>query len=166
MARRHRPMHTIPAHRNPVARAVAKHAMEQAARTERIATLLMQQGEEATDTLAHLAWIIGVGAETALQVHGPQAASTRRLHGALRTVQAMCLQHAYRWQAAHAVPLQAALAEAHQIITTHPAQAGRYTPGADHLAHAITHHQLQPGDVAGAEIYATAAQLEEGAPCP
>jgi hypothetical protein len=159
-------MHTIPAHRNPVARAVAKHAMEQAARTERIATLLMQQDEEATETLAHLAWIVGVGCETALQVHGPQSPLTKRLHGALRTVQAMCLQHAYRWQAQHAVPLQAALAEAHEVITAHPAQAGRFTRGADQLAHAITHHQLQAGDVAGAEIYATAPQLEEGAPCP
>lgn len=152
--KKHHALRFIPAYRNPVAKAVAKRSMAQAARDEGIATLMLQQDEDATDALAHLAWIVGVGCETALAVHGAQSAATRRLHGALRTVQAVCLQHGYRWQAQHAVPLQAALAEAHELIAAHPEAAARFTRGADCLARAIQLHELQAGDVAGAEIYA------------
>lgn len=161
--KKHRPLAFIPAYRNPVAKAVAKRSMEQAARDERIATLMLEQDEDATDALAHLAWIVGVGCETALAVHGAQSAATRRLHGALRTVQAVCLQHGYRWQAQHAVPLQAALAEAHELIAKHPAQAARFTRGADWLAKAIVQHQVQAADIAGAEIYAQPAAATQGA---
>lgn len=151
--RRHRAMAEIPAYRNPVAAAVARQRMKAAARDERIGALLMQQDEDATDLLAHLAWIIGLGAEIALQVHGSHHATLRRLHGALRSVAAMCLHHGYRWQASQAVALQEALAEAHQLISAEPAIATRYTRGADWLASVISRHQLPADAVAGAELY-------------
>lgn len=151
--RRHRPMHEIPAYRNPVAAAVARESMRDAARAERIATLMMIDGEDATEALAHHAWIIGLGAEVALQVVGTEHPALRRLHGALRSVAAMCLHHGYCWRADHAMPLEAALAEAHELITRHPAQAARFTRDADFLAWAITQHKLPPDAIAGAELY-------------
>lgn len=147
-------MREIRAWRNPVAAAVARDSMREAARVERIATLLMEDGEDATEALAHHAWIIGLGAEIALQVHGTEHPALRRLHGALRSLAAMCLQHGYRWRADQARPLEAALAEAHQLIVTHPAQASKFTRDADFLAWSITHHKLPPDAIAGAELYA------------
>lgn len=155
--KKHRPMPFIPAYRNPVAKALAKHQMQQAARDERIATLMLEQDEDATDALAHLGWIIGTGAGTAAAVHGVHSPVMRRLHGALRTVEAMCLQHGYRWQVAQALALQQALAEAHELIATHPAAAAPMTDNAGHLAGLITSHKLKPGVVAGAELYAEAS---------
>ncbi len=147
------PLDFLPAYRNPVARAVAVARMADAARTEQIATLMLEQDEDAAEALAHLAWIIGVGCETSLNVLGLEHITTRRLHGALRGIEAMCLQHGYRWQIDQAVPLQDALAIANTVVIEHAAHAAKFTPGADFLAYRITKRKLQRGDIAGAELY-------------
>lgn len=158
MTKRHRPMRQIPAWRSPVARAVAKQAMASAARNERIATLILEQDEPATEHLAHMAWVIGAGCETAIHALGLHHPISRTLHGALRSIEAMCLRHAYTWQTEHALAIEAALASAHQVIVEHPEIAQHHTDAGDVIAATIRAQRLAPGMVAGVEIYQQTAE--------
>lgn len=151
--RRHIPMRRIPAHRNPVAKAVAIDSMMSAQRTDRIELLLLADGEPAANELAHLGWMIGVACETAMHALGVDHPTSRTLHGALRSIEAMCLRNGYRWDITQALPLEAARATANQVLIDHAAIASQHTDAGHLLAHLITGQQLQPGMLAGAEIY-------------
>ena len=156
-----------PRHDGPPGGLVARAVAAQRARVGR--TILLEElrrlqihaharadGLDATAYLAESAWLLGMGAEVALAMAGPQAPITRRLHGALRTLAGMC--HAgYLWRAEFGPPLDAALQAAHDILVEHAASALQFRAGADYVAHRIRSHTLTPGDIAGAEIYASAA---------
>lgn len=149
-ARRHH------AYSHPVAKALAATQLRQHLKTVQIAAYQHSTGEDATDYLAHLAWIIGLGCETAANVHGLHHPAMRRLHGALRTVQQLCLR-GYRWDEALAPALDAALAEANELIIQHAEVAAPCMPGAEWLASRIRAHQVTTADVAGAELFAQGA---------
>lgn len=136
---------------NPVAKAIAVRQIHQHLRNIQTLAYVLDDGEDAADQLGHMAWIIGLGTEVAFAVQHPR---TRMLHGALRTVHAMALA-GYRWQAAQAPVVDAALGESATLITTHADIAWTMLAGAELLAHRISTRTTHRDDVAGAEIYAT-----------
>jgi hypothetical protein len=76
--------------------------------TVRISMLSAEDGEDATELLAKLAVVIGTPCEAGARQYGHTEPWVRQLHGALRTIQAMCLQ-GYRWQAHYALALDRAI---------------------------------------------------------
>jgi hypothetical protein len=79
----------------------------------RIQILEMIDGCDATETLASLAVVIGTVAQAGASQHGSEPAWVRQLHGALRTVEAMC--HAgYKWQAKYSAAMEIAVGIAAQ----------------------------------------------------
>lgn len=72
--------------------------------TVKIKMLMMEDGEDATDLLSLLAVVIGTPAQAASLAGLYDQPWVRQLHGALRTVQDMCL-HGYRWQDRYALSL-------------------------------------------------------------
>jgi hypothetical protein len=115
------------------------------------------RSDKAVHLLSHLAWLIGMGAELGfrLQPAGPEA---RRLHGALRQVVDLCLQgRGYTWRTEHAVPLERAAADSHELLLAHAEIALQMLPGADYLSNRVRSRTLIREDVAGAEIYRAAA---------
>lgn len=141
-------------HRNPVAVALAKSRMAKVLRDQQIEVLLAVDGEESTSMLAAIGWQLGAGAQVAVNVYDMQAPAVRRLHGALRTVHQLCLA-GYRWDAAHALAIDAALAESHQVLLAHPVHGQAAIPAANHFATLIKAHQVQPDTIVGAELYRT-----------
>lgn len=104
---------------NPIAKALERAgAKSQAKRaqmefadqllTTRIGMLSAQDGDDATELLAKLAVVIGTPCEAGARLHGHYHPWVRQLHGALRTIQAMCLQ-GYHWQAHYALALDRAI---------------------------------------------------------
>jgi len=65
-------------------------------------------GEDGTDLLSKLALSIGVPCVAWHDEHGRAEPAVRLLHGALRTIQQMCLE-GYRWRSANAPALDRAL---------------------------------------------------------
>lgn len=106
-------------HSNPIFKAVrSKREAEEAAETAaefnsqllstRIKLLSADHGTDATDLLACLAVVIGTPCQAGASQYGHDLPWVRQLHGALRTIQAMCLA-GYTWQAQHALALDRAL---------------------------------------------------------
>lgn len=157
MTRRHRPVRHIPAFRNPVAKAVAIDRMQRTLLTDCIDVLLLGDGAPATEELANLAWMIATAAETAMHALGLHHPTSRTLHGALRSIEAMCLRNGYRWDETQALAIEAARATAHQVLIDHAATACQHMDAGHVIAHQITQQTLQAGLVAGAEIYSEPA---------
>ncbi len=147
------PVRFIPAHRNPVGKAVAIARMDRAQRSERIQVLLLEDGEPVTSVLADLSWMIAVGCETAIHALGLHHPTSRTLHGALRSIEAMCLRNGYRWDITQALAIEAARASSHQVLIDHAAIACQHTDAGHMIAGLIAQQKLQAGVVAGAEIY-------------
>jgi hypothetical protein len=76
--------------------------------TTRITLLSVQDGDDATEVLSNLALIIGTPCEAGARQYGRTYPWVRHLHGALRTIHAMCLA-GYRWQAQYALALDRAI---------------------------------------------------------
>jgi hypothetical protein len=114
----------------------------------RIKILTMDDGADATEMLASLAVVVGTVCEAGSQQFGRALPWVRQLHGALRTVLAMCLA-GYKWQSQYAAALDCAVGVAAQdrpeldvrIFTT-------AWNGARSLADIIFAHQVCAGDVA------------------
>lgn len=113
-------------HSNPVARAVhrAEHERTKAKANEefcsqilttRIKAMSADHGSDATELLASLAVAIGTPCEAGAREFGRDHPWVRQLHGALRTIQAMCLA-GYRWDStlAHALDRAIEVAIEHQ----------------------------------------------------
>lgn len=75
--------------------------------TVRMRLLMACDGEDATDLLAMLAAVIGTPCEYGAMVYG-RTPWVRQLHGALRTIQTMCLD-GYRWQDQYAQAIDSAV---------------------------------------------------------
>lgn len=146
---------------NPVARALALQTMDEHLRSVGVHVYMQQEGEESADLLADLAWVIGVGAETAHRT-APGQADSRRLHGALRSVVQMAATGC-RWQRLHAQPLYAAAQDAKALLVRHRAIAEQMTEGADYLAAQVRAGRATLDMVAGAEIYPTTPATTTGA---
>lgn len=77
--------------------------------TTRIKILTMDDGADATEMLASLAVVIGTICEAGSnQYKAEKPPWVRQLHGALRTVQDMCL-NGYLWQAQYAAAMERAV---------------------------------------------------------
>lgn len=144
---------------NPVARAYQRagtQSDQQRAQAEfadqllttRITMLSTQDGDDATELLARLAVVIGTPCEAGARQYGHTYPWVRHLHGALRTIQAMCLA-GYRWQAQYALALDRAVqiaAEDH-----HELDAATFTQAwveANGLASNILRHSITPDAIA------------------
>lgn len=147
-----RPMPGHHAYSHPVARAVAVARLKNRATDIKIHLHLLQAGEDCAELLADTAWVISIGAEVALQVLGPASPTLRRLHGALRAVQAICLQ-GYGWQPEQALPLDAALGDSNTLLMANEALAYQMMPGAEYFAQRIKARVVDGTEVAGAELY-------------
>lgn len=149
---------------SPVGRALgrqaiadAKAAMEKHLTRIGIKAYLTSEGEIVPALLGDLALVIGVGAEIGMN-KVPDAAETRRMHAALRTVLHMgCNGH--RWQAAQAAVLHEAAELAVVAFDACPALGIAVFPGACQLAHEIRAGTARMDAVAGSEIYQQNARL-------
>jgi hypothetical protein len=143
------------AYSHPVARAVAVARLKARARDIKIHLHMLQEGEDCAELLADAAWVISIGAEVALQELTASHSMLRRLHGALRAIQSMCLQ-GYRWHADQALPLDQALGHANNMLLANEALAYKMMPGAEYFAQRIKARIVDGTEVAGAELYAEA----------
>lgn len=139
--------------------AVAREQMRSHMIDFSIALFMRDDGAPAGDLLAHLAWVLAIGAEIAAQQEfgSPLA---KRLHAAVRTVVQMSAT-GNRWQAAQAGVLQEAAAEAKDLISANPIQPAARRDDAEWLASRVQAGAVTLADVAGSEIYA--AKPAEGA---
>ena len=77
--------------------------------TVRLMILEAEDGQDATELLARLSVVIGYPCQAAAQVYGEKMpAWAKQLHGALRTIQQLCLE-GYRWQSKYALALDRAV---------------------------------------------------------
>lgn len=136
---------------NPVAAAFALQRMHSHMTTISIAIYMADDGHADRELLSHLGWMLGIGAEIAVQ-RNPGTAEARRLHAALRTVVAMSVDGG-AWQSSQAPALDSACNAALALFTAHPNQGLDLIPSADWIASRIRDGQARLTDVAGAEIY-------------
>lgn len=138
---------------NPVAaalrRARAATEFQSQITTTRLKLYMLQAGDDATEMLAALAVVIGTPCEAGARVHGHDAPWVRQLHGALRTVAAVCLQHGYRWQPEYAPAINRAidLAVEHRPELDHKTFTDAWVE-ANGMANLILAHSLTPETVA------------------
>ena len=108
LARRPAPEHPIMTQaRKEAAKSVQRatdDAFQSQITTVKIKMLMAEDGEDATEMLAILATVIGAPAQAGAAVGLYNQPWVRQLHGALRSIQDMCL-HGYRWQSRYALPL-------------------------------------------------------------
>ncbi|MDH0866478.1 hypothetical protein [Mitsuaria sp. GD03876] len=136
---------------NSVAHAVARNTMRSHARSVGIVIFLTQDGDHAKGLLSHLTWIIGMGAEIALQVV-EGSVTARRQHTVLRNLVQLAIADC-RWRADLAEPIWAAVEEARDLMMAHPNAAVVAVAGADFLSARVRSGTVRMDDVAGAEIY-------------
>ena len=142
---------------HPVATAVAKAQMASHMTTVGISIFITADGEPARDLLAHLGWIVGIGAEIAAAV-APGLAQAKRLHAALRTIVQLSVEG--EWRAAQAGVLADAATEASELLIAHPHIGVDQNASGDCIASRIRDGAARLSDVAGAEIYAGASAAE------
>ena len=117
--------------------------------TVRLMILEAEDGQDATELLARLAVVIGYPCQAAAEVYGNKALPTwaKQLHGALRTVQQMCLE-GYRWQPQYALALDRAVELALQPHPDLTAVAkGIGLIDSNYLADQIHRHEVTPQSV-------------------
>lgn len=140
------------AEQSPVGRMVTRDTAEAAFKSlilnTRIKILTMDDGVDATEMLASLAVVVGTVCEAGAQQFGHAPPWVRQLHGALRTVQTMCLA-GYKWQSQYAAALDCAVGIAAQDRPELDARIFMDAwDGARGLADIIFAHQVCAGDVA------------------
>lgn len=140
------------AEQSPVGRMVTRDTADAAFKsliiTTRIKILTMDDGADATEILASLAVIVGTVCEAGSRQFGRELPWVRQLHGALRTVLAMCLA-GYKWQSKYAAALDCAVGVAAQDRPELDVRIFTNAwDGARGLADIIFAHQVCAGDVA------------------
>lgn len=136
---------------NPIAVAMAKHKMRSHLRTISIEIFLLQEGEFAKGLIAHIAWVIGLGAEIAAQTN-PGSAQAKRLHSMLRNVVQLAIDGC-TWRVELAEPIHQASQAAGDLLMKHADLAMACVPDADYIASRIDNAEIQMSDIAGAEVY-------------
>lgn len=146
-------------HRNPltggIARNVALQRIQAYCRTVQIGLYQQAPGEDATQYLAKVGWLLALAAESELQGAGITH-ELRRLHGGVRLIQDACLK-GYRWPEVHPAGLDELIDLAVATVTKLPAHAMAFMPGADHFEAEILQRKVTPESVSGVEIYRQAA---------
>ena len=138
---------------NPVAAALARERMRAQMVDFSIAVYMAPDGSQESELLAHLGWLLALGAEVLAQT-APHSLAARRMHGDLRTVLQMAEAGA-RWQATHAAVLADAARHAKDATIKHADLALHLAPDADWIAARIRDGVAKVTDVAGAEVYRT-----------
>jgi len=141
--------------RNLVADAIAlsegKARIAEYQRNVAINLYLQQTGEDATQLLCKLGWVIGLATEAEHAAAG-QTPRMRALHGGLRHIQQICLS-GYTWPDGPRAGLDSQLQLAVQVLQDHPSHAIAMMQGADVFEAQIRDHLVTPESVAGAEVY-------------
>ena len=117
--------------------------------TVRVILCSTGHGDDATELLARLAVVIGTPCEAGARQFG-KVPWVSQLHGALRTIQGLCLS-GYKWEAQYADPLNAAIDVATQPrpeLT--PANFVSAWTEASALFEAIMRHKVDAESIAGA----------------
>lgn len=114
-----------------------------------------QPGQDATEYLARLGWLIALGAEVELQANG-LTPELRRLHGGARQIQQWCLD-GYTWPDIDVRGIDDLIQLAIKTIQAHPAHAIHFMPGANDFEAAIAQHKVTAVSISGAEVYQQAA---------
>ncbi|WP_295548634.1 hypothetical protein [uncultured Pseudacidovorax sp.] len=136
---------------HPVAHAIAKLQMAEHMTTIGLEVYLADDGSPQRELLAHLGWMVVIGAEVAAAT-APGSTQARALHAALRTIVQMSTDDA--WQNAQAPVLHEAAEASKALLIAHSALALQLIPDADWLAARIRAGTAALSDLAGAEIYA------------
>lgn len=147
----HRAQRARNAKANPVAHAVSKLQMAEHMTTIGLEIFLADDGTPQRELLAHLGWMVVIGAEVAAAT-APGSTQARALHAALRTIVQMSTDDA--WQNAQAPVLHEAAEASKALLIAHSALALQLIPDADWLAARIRAGTAALSDLAGAEIYA------------
>lgn len=103
---------------NMVSAALARQSLDDMVTTERIRIFLLAEGEDCTETLAHVMSVVGTVCEAAHATPGINRetdAWVRVLHGAMRTVMSLCLS-GYRWKTQYTMALNQAMATAREHL--------------------------------------------------
>jgi hypothetical protein len=142
-----------PAERNRFAIAASKQRADREFASQiltvRVILYSIGHGEDATELLARLAVVIGTPCEAGARQFG-KVPWVSQLHGALRTIQALCLR-GYTWDAQYAHPLNAAIDVATQPrpeLT--PANFVSAWTEASALFETIMRHKVDAESIAGA----------------
>lgn len=153
-------------HRNPltggIARKVAHDRIRSYCRNVQIGLYQQTPGQEATQYLAKLGWLIALATETELQGAGITP-ELRRLHGGLRQIQDACLR-GYRWPDINPAGLDLLVDLAIQTVTKLPEYAMAFITGANHFEAEILQHKVTPQSISGAEIYQEVAEHDRALP--
>lgn len=116
--------------------------------TVRLMILEAEEGQDATELLARLSVVIGYPCQAAAQVHGELMPSwAKQLHGALRTIQQICLE-GYKWQSKYALALDRAVeiaAQPHPDLTASAKAIGLID--SNYFADLIHAHAVTPQSV-------------------
>lgn len=122
---------------NPVTIAVVRSQLRESERTLRIQLLMMEDGDDATELLSELACLVGAVCVGGSEQFG-RTPWVRQLHGALCTIQDMCVIDNYRWNKTHALALdKAAEIAIEHLLSIKPQHLAAGMAEAQWLAHQI-----------------------------
>jgi len=137
------------AENSPVGIAVAKANMRRIMVDIGIHIFMKDDGEPAAKLLAHLGWMLAIGAQVQVRI---DVAAAKPLHAALRTVLQLSVA-GNRWSAAQAPYLHHAAELAKAVMLAHPIQGLEVQRDAEFISYHIGHGTATMDMVAGAEIY-------------
>jgi hypothetical protein len=136
---------------NLVAKSIAKHELATQFRRIRTKVFALSKGDDASDLLSALGWLVGVGSEIS-HATAPGSPTARRLHGAVRQIVQMSAAGG-RWQIAMAAPFYDAAVDSHELLLKHPSIACAMSPGAANLSALIAKGHATLDMVVGPELY-------------
>lgn len=142
---------TVRAKSNPVRAALELAVVRDSMKSLAIRVYMTADGEVDRDLLSQLVFLIGLGAEVAMNVPGP-IERAKSMHAALRTLLGMSVDGG-RWQASQARLMHGVATEATELAMRHKAVALQLQGSAVHLATRVARGEATMADVAGAEIY-------------
>lgn len=122
----------------------------------KLLAITRQAGEEATEALGKVGWLLGLTAEAERAAAG-DTPRLRALHLGVMAVQEACLG-GYRWPAylnPNVLTLQIDMAN--EVLHTYPNHVLAMIPGADHLEQVILQHLVTQESITGMELYEEAA---------
>lgn len=136
---------------HPVAKPYARLNLKDARTEIKIHLYAHADGADATDLLANLAWFLALALKLEACVKG-DTARLRRIHGALRNVQAMCLA-GYTWNSVLAGAMDTALIAADAAVDELEAYCDIGVNDAQVLHDMVRAHVIKPDSVMGQELY-------------
>lgn len=132
---------------NPVTIAVVRSQLQRSSTTIRVQLLMTESGEDAADLLSELACLIGAVCIGGSEQFG-RTPWVRQLHGALCTIQDMCLVDNYCWNKTYALALDKATAIAiEHLLSIKPQHLASGMADAQWLAHQIKTKTLAPDSI-------------------